>query len=109
MDEQLQISEELEQISVAKSLVHTLSLAVQTHTKSMVVPSSKRIKKPWITPGLLRCMRNRDKLYRKTKKEPNNETLNVTYKRYKNFCNNLLKKLKKEYESSEFLKRKKKS
>lgn len=28
--------------------------------------------KPWITPGLLRCIRHRDKLYKKLTKNPEN-------------------------------------
>lgn len=35
------------------------------------------------------------------KKNPDNEVIKTTYKRYWNFCNNLLKKLKKEYEKDQ--------
>lgn len=60
--------------------------------------------KPWITPGLLRCMRHRDNLHTKTRKYPQNSTLNSIYRKYRNFCNNLLKKLKLNYERAELLK-----
>lgn len=88
-------------------LVENISATVISHTHVVRVPSRKRISKPWITSGLLRCIRHRDKLYHKTRKYPDNEIINVTYKRYKQFCNNLLKKVKREYEKNEFEKNKK--
>ncbi|KAJ0179100.1 hypothetical protein K1T71_004812 [Dendrolimus kikuchii] len=60
--------------------------------------------KPWITPGLIRCMRHRDRLHLKCKKDPTNIILNKSYKRYKNFCNNLLKDLRNKYEREELTK-----
>lgn len=41
--------------------------------------------KPWITLGLLRCMPYRDNLHKKLKKDPENEVLELTYRRYRNF------------------------
>lgn len=90
----------------ASDLVRDLSSVVATHSKIINVTSRKRTLKPWITPGLLRCIRNRDKLHRKTKQLPNNEIVIITYKRYRNYCNNLLKKIKRDYEQSEFEKHK---
>ena len=88
----------------AEKLVSTLSCVIQNHTRTTIVSSRKRIIKPWITPGLLRCIRNRDKLYKKFKKSSDNEIAKITYTRYKNFCNNLLKKIKTNYENKEFQK-----
>lgn len=79
-----------------------LSNIISTHTISFTIPCRQRIIKPWITTGLLRCIRNRDSMHRKVYSDPNNIILASTYKRYRNFCNNLLKKLKREYERSEF-------
>lgn len=56
--------------------------------------------KPWITAGLIRCMKNRDKLHMKAKANPNNLILQVSYKRYRNFCNDLLKKVKRNYDNT---------
>lgn len=50
--------------------------------------------KPWISPGLMRCIENRHSIHRQLSLHPNNETLKVTCKRYRNYCNSLLKKLK---------------
>jgi hypothetical protein len=58
----------------------------------------KRTRKPWITPGLLRCIRFRDRLHLKLKKNPHNLTLQISYRRYRNTCNQILNKLKRKYE-----------
>lgn len=89
------------------TLVNKLSRLLNTNTVTVNIPSRKRIVKPWITPGLLRCIRHRDKLFRKTKKQPNNEDIMIIYKRYKLFCNKILRKVKTDYERSEFQKHKK--
>lgn len=79
-------------------LISEIKSKIEQNTKIVMVSNRKRIKKPWITIGLLKCIKNRDKLHKKLKKNPNNEILIITYKRYRNFCNWLLKKLKREYE-----------
>lgn len=86
----------------ASALVEIISAKIKIHTTVLNIPSKKRVLKPWITPGLLKCIRNRDKLYKKHKKDSENVTKSTIYKRYRNFCNNLLKKLKREYEKNEF-------
>uniref|UniRef100_A0A2H1WQ67 SFRICE_039597 n=1 Tax=Spodoptera frugiperda TaxID=7108 RepID=A0A2H1WQ67_SPOFR len=75
-------------------LISTLNYAVDQNTRSVTTTRRKHILKPWITPGLLRCMRNRDNLYKKAKRNPNDDTMQLTYKRYRTFCNNILKKVK---------------
>lgn len=88
----------------AESVVSVYSSAVKSHSHAKAFPSRKRIIKPWITPGLLRCIRHKDKLYKAFKKDPENDTKELIFHRYRNFCNNTLKKVKREYERSEFLK-----
>jgi hypothetical protein len=66
------------------------------------VSRRNKITKPWITPGLLRCIRNRDLMHLKLKHEPDNIILKTTYLRYRNFCNALLKKIKIDYEKRLF-------
>ena len=83
-------------------LVNTTASIVASNTKIIVIPSRKRIKKPWITPGLLRCIRHRDKLCLNYKKNEYNATLKIIYTRYRNYCNNLLKKVKCEFERAQF-------
>lgn len=90
----------------ADLLTETLKHTINTNTKQVKTSSRKRISKPWITLQILRCMRNRDNLYKKLKKDPKNEVAKTTYKRYRNFCTSLLKKAKRNYESQELEKNK---
>lgn len=41
-------------------------------------------------------------MHLKLKKDPTNSTLEITYKRYRNFCNNILHRLKAAYKKREF-------
>lgn len=82
----------------ANSLISLLTTAIKSSTKVSRTPRRKFVSKPWITTGLLRCMRQRDRLFKKTKMDPNNDNLRITYKRYRNYCNSILKKVKRKYE-----------
>lgn len=78
--------------------------AIKNNTKLISLSRRRRPLKAWITPGLLRCMRHRDRLYKLSKKEPSNEVLLISYKRYRNFCTNILRQAKQSYERAEFSK-----
>lgn len=82
-------------------LVTELTDVIKNNTKTRKIPARQRISKPWITRGLMRCMRNRDNLHKKLKRDPDNEMVKTTYKRYRNFCNNLIKKANRDYEKQE--------
>lgn len=88
--------------TAATAFVNLIMTIIETHTRSVRIPSKNRNLKPWITPGLLRCIRNRDHLHKLYKKDPNNPNTRLTYTRYRNFCTNLLKKVKQAYESAQF-------
>ncbi|CAH2217434.1 jg14047 [Pararge aegeria aegeria] len=90
----------------ANLLVDTLSGIIHSNMKIVRMSRKKVPIKPWITPGLLKCIKHRDRLHKKHKKSPNNKILKLTYNRYKKFCNNLLKRLKRTYEKLEFEKTK---
>lgn len=90
----------------AQSLVSTIRAVINKHFKTIYVKSKNRILKPWITKGLLRCIRHRDSLARKVNQTPENYILKLTYIRYRNFCNKLLKKLKISFEKTELQKNK---
>ncbi|CAB3228852.1 unnamed protein product [Arctia plantaginis] len=84
-----------------KYFIDIVARAIQLSTSAYSVPHRLKITKPWITPGVLRCMRNRDRMYLKMKKSPNNDAIKITYKRYRNYCSNILKSLKRQYERKE--------
>lgn len=75
-----------------KKLMSILDSVKLKHTTAKRISRSKFTLKPWITPGLMKCMRHRDQLHLKARNNPNDTILQITYKRYKNFCNDLLKK-----------------
>lgn len=79
-------------------IIESVTIVIKKNTQMIPLARRKKIIKPWITPGLLRCMRNRDKLHAKLRKSPNNEVLKVAYSRYRNFCNALLRKIKRAFE-----------
>lgn len=74
--------------------------SIDKHTKLVTVSRSKINFKPWITPGLIRCMVHRDRLHLKSRKSPNNATDRLIYTRYRNFYKNVLRKVKAQYENN---------
>lgn len=79
-------------------LISQLQTAITNNTTTVVLPRRKKIIKPWMTDGLLRCIRNRDNLHKKSRRFPNNDILKLTYTRYRNFCNSLITKVKRAFE-----------
>lgn len=88
------ITQTLDPDVAAEMLVSTIGKIINKHSVLLNTTSKQRILKPWITKGLLRCIRNRDDMHRKLKLDPDNYSLRITYIRYRNFCNKLLKNLK---------------
>lgn len=82
-------------------LVSKITESLAENTKTIRVPKIRRTLKPWITPGILRCIRNRNKMQKKLRSDPTDEILKITYRRYRNYCNNLIKKLKRAYEKQQ--------
>lgn len=87
--------------NAASALVDLIGSVVRRHTSECRVSSRNRILKPWLSTGLLRCIRNRDRMHNNLKSSPDNMVLKVTYTRYRNFCNTLLKNLKIAYQTAE--------
>lgn len=83
---------------VIDSLIYRLTEALGDNCKLLNIPKNKRCIKPWITPGILRCIRNRNKMQYNLKRNPYDKILKTSYKRYRNFCNSLIKKLKRIYD-----------
>lgn len=79
-------------------MIHEITDSLKESTVVTNIPKNCRIMKPWITPGILRCIRHRNKLQEKARSDPSNEINLVTYRRYRNYCNKLLKKFKRDYE-----------
>jgi hypothetical protein len=85
--------------NAVKSFSNIIELAVANHTSQSKQSRKKCILKPWITPGLIKCQRQRDRLHLQARNNPSNLIIQITYKRYRNFLNNIQNKLKTTYEN----------
>lgn len=94
------VMEKLTVSEAADTFSEIIVNTVQRHTSDVKVRRSKHNLKPWITPGLIRCMKHRDKLHKQSKNAPDDHSLKITYTRYRNYCNCLLRKLKATYENN---------
>lgn len=86
---------------LTENFVNTIHCVVKSCTQIVSIPNRKQTFHPWITPGLLRCMRFRDTLHRRYQKSPKDKDLEFTYKRYRNHCNNILHNLKNRHDRCE--------
>lgn len=76
---------------IADTLVDIIATIISKHTNSIAVPSRKIIIKTWISPGLLKCIRHKDELYRKFKQNQNDKSHKIIYFRYHNYCMSKMK------------------
>ena len=83
--------------SYAVALIDMIKTILSKHSRIVSIPANKRIKKPWITTGALRCIRLRNLMQIKLRTNSHNEILKITFKRFRNFCSNLIHKLKRQY------------
>lgn len=82
-------------------IIHKISTAIVLHTSTVPIKNINRILKPWMTPGLLRCVRHRNKLHKKCNDDPENSILKTSYKRYRNYCTLIIRKTKMAYERTQ--------
>jgi hypothetical protein len=78
-------------------LIGIVKSTILSNTKISKVPAEKRILKPWVTEGVLRCIRLRNSMQSKLRFESHNNVLKITYKRFRNYCVSLLRKIKRQY------------
>lgn len=85
----------------ANYLIETIRSAIQSNSKIIRFSNNKKILKPWLTAGTLKCIRLRNSMQLKLRKDPHNIILSITYKRFRNYCSNLINKLKRNYHSEQ--------
>lgn len=81
----------------ANVLIDKIQITLDCCSSIKRFSNRKRPLKPWITAGVVRSIRKRDKLHIKFKLSPNNSQLKTTYLKYRNACNKLIKSLKIQY------------
>ncbi|CAH2088744.1 unnamed protein product [Euphydryas editha] len=91
-------------IILTNKLISILKQCILSNTITRTIPNKKRLIKPWITLGIVRCIRNRNAMQAKLRADPHNEILKITYRRYRNFCNSVIKKVKRKYEKEDLAK-----
>lgn len=79
------------------NFINLLKSHVDYSTKTTIVSNKKTKIKPWITSCLLYSIRQRDKLYQKLKKQPNNQQLRIKFNNYRNHLKVQLSKTKNDY------------
>lgn len=82
---------------MANALIDLFRTEILSNTKTVKISAQNIILKPWMTKGALRCIRLRNKMQLKLKIDPHNTILKITFKRFRNYCTNLIRKLKNEY------------
>lgn len=87
--------------SIAFEYFHeSINNIIESNKTTVLKPNSKVTKRSWITPGLLNCIRRRDHLHMKVKKNPKDGKLLIKYKNYRNHCNNIIQNTKNDYDRS---------
>lgn len=74
------------------------STEIKTHKQ---VSKYKKLK-PWITNAILTSIRKKEKLYKCTKKNPQDKSIQIFYKKYKNKLISIIKKNKENYYITRF-------
>lgn len=82
-------------------LINLIKSAIDTNSELITVPRSKHKLKSWITPGLIKSIRTRDRLHLKLKRNPGDAIAELKYKKYRNLCNFLIKQLKRQHQKNE--------
>jgi hypothetical protein len=82
---------------MVNALIDLFRTEIHSNTKIIKLSSQNITLKPWMTKGVLRCIRLRNKMQLKLKIDPHNEILKITFKRFRNYCTNLIRKLKSKY------------
>lgn len=83
---------------ITQTLIQTITESLKENSTILKIPKSQRIVKPWMTRGILNCIKNRNKLQKELRKDPENQINKITYTRYRNFLNKLIKKTKRNYD-----------
>lgn len=97
------VYQEINLNSAMNNFINIIQQLIANNSIKRLIPRNKFIIKPWITIGMLRCIGTRDRMHKKIKTNENDAVLKISYLRYRNYCNNFLKNLKKQYERDQLI------
>lgn len=55
---------------IADELINKITETIEENTSILNTPKSKRTIKPWISPGIIKCIKNRKKMQKELKQDP---------------------------------------
>lgn len=87
------IMSEIDVTVVTTTFIKTIQNMIKLHTTKSKIRSAEVLIKPWMTLGLLKCARKRDRLHKEARNNPKNDSIQTKYRNYRNYCNNIIKKL----------------
>ncbi|EDO42599.1 predicted protein [Nematostella vectensis] len=84
--------------------IHAIHSVIDKHAPMKIASRAKKrqLSKPWITNGILKSIKHKQKMYRSHFFSKNQEKV-IAYKQYSNTLSHLLNKSKKEYFHSQFI------
>lgn len=83
--------------SAAIRLVSTIQDAVDKNSILKLITCKFKPIKPWITSGLIKCIKKRNLMQKKCRQVTDNDEIKLKFKKYRNLCNNLIKVQKQKY------------
>lgn len=79
------------------NFINTITEIISSNSEKLTSTCNTSKIKPWITFGLVKSIRYRDKLYKKLNKQPFNDRLRSEYTRYRNTLHSVIKRAKFNY------------
>ena len=68
---------------LCSKLIDLITNCIEKNTKVIKIPCNKRIIKPWMTPGVLKCIQNRNRIQKQLRIDKTNTILQIAY-----YCKN---------------------
>lgn len=90
--------------NIVEKFSSSITNALSKASRVVTVSRTKVTLQPWMTPGLIRCSKHKDKLHMNARKDPNNAMKSLIFTRYRNFYISLIRKLKAEHDRNVLLK-----
>lgn len=95
----------IEDVNTATGLFTAKILSVvKQNTQIKTFSKRNQPLKPWITKSVVRSIKKRDRLHKRARLSPDDKTLTDKYIKYRIVCNNIIKRLKRDYYRNKLLK-----
>lgn len=83
--------------TATNNFITCLKMHIENCSSTKRMHCNKKYLKPWITSGIVNCLTKRDKIHMNCRKEPNNIEQLAYYRRYRNWCTNIIRTTKQSY------------